>query len=214
MEGELKEAGGASHPDAQFRAALADYIAREARPPDKFGHQPRLYALARLVGAGHNYDDDVVFAAAWLHDLGVFAGHRPDDPDALSRWDHVAYAIARAPEVLTRVGFPAVKIPAVLEVIAKHQPLDKPTTMEGVVLRDADILEQLGAIGVLRAVCKVGRDTRYQTFTAAVAALNRALQSLPTQLALDTARVIAEPKVRALRAFLSAVEAESQDALF
>ena len=66
-----------------FRIAIADYIRREARPVEKFGHQPRLYALACRIGEGLQYDDDVLYAAAWLHDLGVFIGHRPEDMDAL-----------------------------------------------------------------------------------------------------------------------------------
>jgi uncharacterized protein len=67
-----------------FRQAIADYIAREARPVDKYGHQPRLYALTREIGKGLPYDDDVVYAAVWLHDLGVFVGHRPEDPAELA----------------------------------------------------------------------------------------------------------------------------------
>ncbi len=49
-----------------------EHVRHEAKPVDKYGHQPRLYTLTREVGRGHDYDDDVVFAAAWLHDLGVF----------------------------------------------------------------------------------------------------------------------------------------------
>ena len=41
------------------------------------------------------------------------------------------------------------------------------------ILRDADILEQLGAIGILRAAAKIGRDTRYPTFTDAAATLRK-----------------------------------------
>ena len=50
---------------------------------------------------------------------------------------------------------------AVLECIAHHQPQDVPETIESTILRDADILEQLGAVGIVRTVCKVGRDTRF-----------------------------------------------------
>ncbi len=53
-----------------FRSFIAGLIAREARPVDKYGHQPRLYALTQKVGEGLTYDDDIVFAAAWLHDIG------------------------------------------------------------------------------------------------------------------------------------------------
>jgi uncharacterized protein len=199
---------------AGFREAIHEYIAREARPIDKFGHQPRLYALTQQIGAGHRYDDDVVFAAAWVHDLGVFVGHRPEDPDALACWDNVAYAIERAPEVLHETGFPPEKVGAVLEVIRTHQPAAHPTSMEGMILRDADILEQLGAIGVLRTVCKIGRDTRFPTFTQAVESLRRALATLPAQIRLDTTRALAAPKIQRLEAFLTAIDAESQPALF
>ncbi len=197
-----------------FRTALHDLIAREARPIDKFGHQPRLYALTRQIGEGQDYDDDVVFAAAYLHDLGVFLGHRPEDPDALARWDHVAYTADRVPALLVQAGFPLEKVPAVVTAIRTHQPQDRPATLEGLILRDADILEQLGAVGIMRTVAKVGRDTRYPTFTAALAQLRRNLELLPTELRLDRARVLAQPKIRTLEAFLAAAVQESVPELF
>jgi uncharacterized protein len=197
-----------------YRSALYELIAREAKPGDKFGHQPRLYQLTRQVGEGQDYDDDVVYAAAWLHDLGVFVGHRPENPEALAVWDHVAYTVERAPAILDRVGFPHGKVAAVLETIRTHQPHDRPSILEGVILRDADILEQLGAIGIMRALAKVGRDSRYPTFTAAVRVLRRNLEVLPGQLQLERARVLAAPKIRILGAFLQAVEQESVPELF
>src|ERR1019366_8370530 len=109
---------------------------------------------------------------------------RPEDPQALARWDNVAYAVEQAPGVLERAGFPAGKIPAVIEAIRTHQPHAQPATLEGVILRDADILEQLGAVGVLRQVSKVGRDTRYPSFTQAVASLRKSLAELPGKLRL------------------------------
>src|SRR6201996_2827133 len=114
-----------------FRSALADYVRIQALPVDKLGHQPRLYALTRLIGQGMSYDDDVVYAAAWLHDLGVFIGHRPENPLELSRWDNVAYAMQQAPAVLQRVGFPAAKAAEVVEAIRTHQPHLTPATLEG-----------------------------------------------------------------------------------
>lgn len=175
---------------------------------DKFGHQPRLDALTEAVGEGLSYDRDVVRAAAWLHDLGVFVGHRPEDPAELARWDHVAYACQHAPEVLRRVGFPEAKIPAVLEVIRQHQPKDEPKTLEATILRDADILEQLGAIGILRTVSKVGRDTRFSRFTEAVDVLRSNLTQLPGQIRLDSARRLAQSRIAALQTFLQAVDDE------
>jgi uncharacterized protein len=191
-----------------YRPALIEYIHTQAQPVDKFSHQPRLYALTQAVGAGQSYDDDVVFAAVWLHDLGVFIGHRPEDPAALAAWDCVAYAMQMTPGVLGKFGFPPEKIPAVVEVIRTHQPQAKPTTIEGVIVRDADILEQLGAISILRTVCKIGRDTRFQTFPDAVRLLQKNADTLPGQLALPAARQLAKPRLQALRNFLAATETE------
>ena len=162
-----------------WRESLTALLLREARPIEKYGHQPRLYALTQQIGAGLTYDDDIVFAACFLHDLGVFIGHRPEDPEALARWDNTAYAIAQTPAILHSIAFPEAKIPAVQQAIRTHQPHFTPETLEATLLRDADILEQLGAVAILRTVCKVGRDTRFHTFTQAIASLQHALDTLP-----------------------------------
>lgn len=197
-----------------YLARLRNLIWEQARPVDKFGHQPRLEALIESVGAGFEYDRDVVLAAAWLHDLGVFIGNRPEDPDQLAQWDHVAYACEHAPSILRDAGFPESKIPAVLQVIGEHQPKDEPTTIEATILRDADILEQLGAIGILRTVSKVGRDTRFPRFTDALAALRRSLEHLPGHIRLHTTRRLAEPRIVLLQSFVTAADDESGPNLF
>jgi uncharacterized protein len=189
------------------------YLLREASPTHKYGHQPRLYALTQQIAAGIHptpiYDDDVVFAAAFLHDLGVFIGHRPDDPAALADWDHVVYVCNLAPDLLTSFGFPEQKVPAVLDCIREHQPQDTPQTFEATLLRDADILEQLGAIGILRTASKLGSDSRFHTFTDARNSLQRALDTLPPLIRLDAARELAIPRIQALREFLLALDHEA-----
>jgi uncharacterized protein len=192
-----------------YREALEAYIRTQAKPPDKFSHQPRLYHLARRLAEGQTYDDDILHAAAWLHDLGVFIGHRPEDLVTLATWDHVAYAARQVPQLLRQFGFPDHKIPAVIEVIRTHLPSAKPTSFEGSLLRDADILEQLGAIAILRTVSKVGRDTRFVRHADALRVLRRNLEELPGQLQLAAARRLAEPRIAALNTFLAAIEAEA-----
>ena len=194
----------------QYRDQLIAYIRSQANPPDKYTHQLRLFELARSLAGDQPFDEDVLFAAAWMHDLGVFIGHRPEDPSALAKWDNVAYAVEKTPAILTHIGFPADKIPAVLEVIRAHLPSSQPTSFEAVLLRDADILEQLGAIGTLRVVSKVGRDTRFVHFADAVVALERNLKQLPSLLNLPSAAVAAAPRVRILEAFIAAAKTEAR----
>ena len=200
--------------NAAWRASVIEYIRAEALPADKFGHQPRLYTLAAKLGEGTPFDDDILFAAAWMHDLGVFLGHRPQDPAELARWDHVPYTIARSRELLPGWGFPAEKLDGVAEAIRTHQPHDEPVTIEAVLLRDADILEQLGAIGALRALVKVGRATRYPSYSSVLPVLQKAVERLPRLIRLDSARQLAKPRVEVLRNLIAAIETEADGKLF
>ena len=193
-----------------FRTSIETYLRENALPVDKYSHQPRLYALTLQLAqsAGLAYDDDILHAAVWLHDLGVFEGHRPVDPDALSKWDNVAYACEMIPALLTSWRFPAEKIPAVIDAIRQHVANGRPATPEAILLHDADLLELLGAVGIMRALSKVGRDTRYTTHGSVVKVLESALQ-LPDQLLLPAAKLIAEQKVSVLQMFLTALTNET-----
>ena len=193
-----------------FRTSIETYIRENALPVDKYSHRPRLYALTLQLAQSADlaYDDDILHAAVWLHDLGVFEGHRPVDPDALSKWDNVAYACEMIPALLTSWRFPAEKIPAVIDAIRQHVANGRPATPEAILLHDADLLELLGAVGIMRALSKVGRDTRYTTHGSVVKVLESALQ-LPDQLLLPAAKLIAEQKVSVLQMFLTALTNET-----
>jgi uncharacterized protein len=201
-----------------WRKAVVDYIHAEALPVDKYGHQPRLYALcaqiAQASDGAQDCDDDVLFAAAWMHDLGVFTGHRPSDPAELAAWDHVPYTIRKSTELLRQWGFPEHKLAAVAEAIRTHQAKDEAVLPEAVALRDADILEQLGAIGALRALVKVGRDTRFATFSEVIPVLERAIEFLPPKLRLPKSKALASARVETLRALLTAIRREAGDLLY
>jgi uncharacterized protein len=200
-----------------FRDQLEQYLRSEAKPPYKFGHQPRLYALTQQIAAltvpAQQYDDDIVYAAAYLHDLGVFVGHRPEDPAALATWDHIAYACDRAPTLLASCGFPADKIPAVLACIREHLPRETPHTFEATLLRDADILEQLGAIGILRTAAKLDSDTRFHGLSDVRTSLRRTLDTLPPLIHLEATRTLAAPRIATLEAFLTSLDAEAAEHL-
>ena len=81
--------------------------------------------------------------------------------------------------------------------------------MEATLLRDADILEQLGAVGIMRMIVKVGRDTRYPKFSAILPVLLNAANHLPGKMRLTSAMSMAEPRVEMLRSFLDALREET-----
>jgi uncharacterized protein len=82
-------------------------------------------------------------------------------------------------------------------------------TPEATLVRDADILEQLGAVGILRTVSKVGRDTRFLRFSDALRVLRANAEWLPALLKLDSARALAVERLRLLREFLRAADSEA-----
>ncbi len=192
-----------------WRQQLRDYISQQAKPADKFSHQPRLYSLACSLASGYEVDDDILFAACWLHDLGVFIGHRPEDLQALAKWDNVAYAIAQASTLLTSWGFPVDKITAVQEAIQQHHPQARPTNIEAILLHDADILELIGAVGLLRTISKVGRDSRFTTFSDVLPVLER-YQQLEAELLTAPARELAQARLTLIRQFIAQAKEESQ----
>jgi uncharacterized protein len=196
-----------------WREELDNYIRREANPPYKYAHQPRLYALTLLIAQNSTppllYDDDVVYAAAFLHDLGVFIGHRTEDPALLPSWDHVAYVCDHAPALLTEFGFPTHKIAHVIACMEQHMPKDEPQSIEATLLRDADLLEQLGAIGILRTAAKLDSDTRFHQFSDVQRALQRSLEILPGKIMLDATRNLAVPRIRVLQDFMEALHKEA-----
>jgi uncharacterized protein len=200
--------------EVNWRDSVVAYIRAEALPVDKFGHQPRLYALAVRLAEGREFDDDILFAAAWMHDLGVFLRHRPQDPAELARWDHIPYTIARSRELLAEWGFPEAKLEAVAEAIRTHQPMEEPVHFEAVLLHDADILEQLGAIGAVRAFAKIGRDSRFPTFTSVLPVLRKAVEHLPANLRLESAKRLANPRLQLLASLLAGIEEEAGQFLF
>jgi uncharacterized protein len=200
---------------APYRLAIEAYIRQHALPVDKYSHQPRLYALTHLLAknAKLSFDDDILHAAVWLHDLGVFEGHRPEDPTLLSKWDNVAYACKVIPNLLQQWEFPADKIPAVVKTIEQHAAHCLPTTPEALLLHDADLLELLGAVGIMRTLSKVGRDTRYTTHGEAVDVLRKSL-TLPDQLQLPEAKTIAKLRISLLEHFLASLSDETLNISF
>lgn len=198
-----------------FRSAIENYISQHALPVDKYSHQPRLYALTlHLAKEAHiSFDDDILHAAVWLHDIGVFEGHRPVDPVQLATWDNVTYACQLIPQLLQAWHFPLEKIPAVIDAVTQHAVHCQPSTPEAMLLHDADLLEQLGAVGMMRTLCKIGRDTRYQTHGPAIRVLENALK-LPPLLQLPAAKEMATSRIELLQHFLLSLAGETFQVAF
>jgi uncharacterized protein len=102
-----------------------------------YEHSYRIYHLSRHIAEGIEYDDDVLHAACFLHDIERMVDHPRGSAD-------------KAKNILEETGFPAAKIPKVVQAILSHMPGEHPESVEGQLLHDANLLDSIGAIGFAR----------------------------------------------------------------
>ena len=113
-----------------------------------FGHIRRVHALCGEIGLAEGADMDILLAAALLHDA------QGSHPGENSRNDHHLRSAKFAGEVLEGLGWAEERIRAVQHCIRAHRFRDEeqPHTLEAQVLFDADKLDVIGAVGVVRAL--------------------------------------------------------------
>lgn len=130
-----------------WRATVTAFAAEHFKHPAwGYSHSQRNYNLARNLAANDHVvlDDDILFAAAYLHDMGAF------DPWAREKGEHGDISAAHIDEVLAGTDFPKTKLNALRAVIRTHMFNYTPVSPEAKYLHDADTLDWMGAIGVAR----------------------------------------------------------------
>ena len=201
------------------RQEIIDRIMERSRELTKsaaahdYEHMLRVHALVRRIGKEENADMLVLEAAALMHDLGRAEESR--DPDA----DHTRISAVLAEGILKEVGFPGDRIDDVLYAISVHRYKNQilPETKEARILQDADKLDALGAIGIMRCfsfggaagrleydpedpLCRrkcVLEDNKYS-----VDHFYKKLFRLKESISTPTARAIAEEREKVMRWFL------------
>ena len=168
-------------------------------------HAQRDYALtlelARAEGIA--IDEDAVYAAAWLHDIGAF----PEFAEAGT--DHGERAAALVDDVLREAGFPMAKAPLVRDIVAHHMYYHAPgASPEALLFRDADTLDFLGAIGVARILSITTRHRWAPDLPTAVETVRRNRRELPAALRTASAHREARARVAVMDGFLSGLGVE------
>jgi uncharacterized protein len=202
-----------------WRAALDAFTHHHFRHPAwGWQHSRRDYVVARdLARADHvPVDDDVLFAAAYIHDIAGFA---PWEDKDLSH-DHSDVGAAKLGDVLLALGFPAAKLDAVRAATRTHMFYRKAVAPEAVYIHDADALDWLGAIGVVRIIATVEHGNpppatpdpeAAPDLRAAITEIEQNLKEVPPGVQSPAARARVPALVAEARAFLDRLKAETED---
>lgn len=173
-----------------------------------YEHSLRDYALAVSLAstAEISFDDDVLFAAAMLHDMGGFS------PYVLPNVDHAVRSTQVIDPVLAEAGFPMEKSSAVKSAIRAHSYYETvaPTTNEGILLHDADANDFLGNISAMRILGIVGHEPSIPTVKKALAVLESLYKDAPAHIySGEKTKKFTFERANELRFFLDSVSKES-----
>jgi len=191
-----------------WRETVRKFAAEHFKHPAwGYSHSVRDYQLAReLAAADHvTLDDDVLFAAAYLHDIAAFA------PWEKAGVDHADEGAAIVDTVLRATGFPMAKIDAVRGAIRTHMYNRDPVGAEALYLHDADALDWLGAIGVARIIALTDPNGGRPTAPEVLPMLEENLAKVPGRVLSAAGRARIAPRKAELEKFLSDLRRESDD---
>jgi HD superfamily phosphodiesterase len=198
----------APSPPQDWRAAVRELALTHFKNPAwGYSHCLRDYALAReLAAADHAaIDDDVLFAASFLHDMAAFA------PWEDVKVDHSDVGARVVDTVLKGTGFPMEKIEAVRGAIRTHMYYRDPVGAEALYLHDADALDWLGAIGVARIMALVDPHGGNPDAPKAVSMLTDNLNKVPSRVVSPAGRARVTERKAELEKFLADLRRETDD---
>jgi uncharacterized protein len=176
----------------------ADLAREPVASPD---HVERMTTWCQRIGPAKGADMEALMAGALLHDVGV----------VIDRKTHFEAGRERAREILGQVRFPAEKIAEAVHVLESHSRYGGPAprSVEAQVGQDADALEYIGAIGVLRALVRGlndgsfnGRICDFPAFLRSI--INKVEATFHTQ----EAEAIGRSRLEYMKRFLERLEME------
>ena len=170
-------------------------------------HSERDYRLAKAMAATDKaaLDDDVLFAAAYLHDIAAFKPY--EKPDL----DHSDVAADIVGQILAPTGFPMDKLPKVQAAIREHMYYRTPTNPESLYLHDADALDWLGAIGAARIMALADPNGAQPDGPAVLPMLKENLRDVPARVLSPAGKALMPAKRDLLAKWLETLAAETDE---
>jgi uncharacterized protein len=188
--------GDASGPSAWRRNGAA-----------RWAHTLRVLATAQKIARVENADSDIVTVAAIFHDVAKLNSEQEE---------HAERGAAIAQDYLTRAGFAADWIARVCRVIVNHPAaleFDAPLPLEDRILRDADRLDEVGALGIVWTVMNVGLEApSYAEVRARIAKYDRkTAECVVAKMMTRTGREFAEQRLKFVNDFITQLDEEMRE---
>jgi uncharacterized protein len=169
----------------------------------KLSHVRRVLTLISLISEGLFYDNMAVTIATYLHDWGAYQRFQEGGVEHALRSRQVAETM-----ILPRMELSETAVAIILETIEYHDYRDfRPvTSTEAVLLREADFLDFLGIIGLVREYGRGPKDVE----SAYRVALKR-WELIQDRFTLPIARQMAQTRLTRLAQCLEWLQEESFD---
>ena len=161
-------------------------------------HSKRLLHLVSILGEGMDYNEEAVWLAAYLHDWGGYT------PWMTQGVEHEVRSVEVAREFLEKNRYPEELSELVLECIGCHHGGPADRSIESILLTDADALDLLGVVGVMRICCMVPRN-----LGGAYAAVKKWRERETAAICLEKTRQIAAKRIEETDEMLRAFEEET-----
>ncbi|MFQ5711262.1 MAG: HD domain-containing protein [Candidatus Geothermarchaeales archaeon] len=165
-------------------------------------HTLRVQRWCEHIGRREGADLQVLNIAALLHDIGV---------PLVGRRRHFEEGAKVAGEHLRELGLPKDKVDQIVHAIQAHSRFGgpEPETREAKILYDADILDYIGSIGIVRAV---GRGLMDETYTGKVSEapklIEKLIKSSEGRFYTEEARRLGERRLQFTKEFLKKLKEE------
>jgi uncharacterized protein len=161
-------------------------------------HTRRLLQLTAIIGKDRQYNAEVIWIAAHLHDWGGYP-----------KWmqagvDHALRSRQVAEEFLVEKSYDPELLTPTLECIEYHHGSDPHRRIEALLLSDADALDFLGVVGVLRDFSKKPGDLR-----KAYEVVQSRKEKLRQSICLKESKAIAAQRLGSMERLLVAFEEET-----
>lgn len=128
----------------ELYAEVRERFAGFADPAHGWEHVQRVYRVAQQIAEEERADTLITGAAALLHDIGRMVQQ--------NGIHHADLSVNESRHILARYPFTSQQVEAIIHAIVAHSFSQgvEPRTLEAHVVRDADRLDGLGAIGIAR----------------------------------------------------------------